>query len=418
MVRALDLTEDRRLGVAPPEGGSVLLLEKVHSEAARLFHDAGFDVESVPESLPEDELVVRIPGVSVLGIRSKTQVTRRVVEAADALQAVGAFCIGTNQIDLEACREKGVPVFNAPFSNTRSVVELALGEIIVLFRNVVEKSWLLHDGIWNKSAHRSREVRGKRLGIVGYGNIGAQLSVLAEALGMEVHFYDVADKLALGNAHRAPSLKALLEISDVVTIHVDGSPSNAGLMGKREFRWMKDGAVFINLSRGFVVDLPALKDALNSGKVRAAAVDVFPQEPGGNEEPFSSELQGYRNVILTPHIGGSTEEAQEDIGRFVPGKVLDYLRQGNTRLSVNFPGLQLPERRGAHRVVHIHENVPGILARINQVLAEAEANITGQYLKTGEGIGYVITDVDGQCPPEVLQALWEIPRTIRVKLLY
>lgn len=400
------------------EGQRVLLLEGIHPEAAGRFRDAGFDVEEVAGSLSEEELVERLEEVAVLGIRSKTQLTRTAVEAARRLSVVGAFCIGTNQIDLKACLERGVAVFNAPFANTRSVVEMALGEIIVLFRDLFEKSALLHRGIWKKSAKGAHEIRGRRLGIVGYGNIGSQLSVVAEAVGMEVRFYDVGEKLALGNARPCASLRELLETSDVVTVHVDGTPGNRNFIGAREFGWMKKGTVFVNLSRGFVVDLEALKEALATGRVRGAAIDVFPEEPKEDGEHFTSPLQGLPNVILTPHVGGSTQEAQENIGRFVPTKLLDFLERGNTTLSVNFPNLQLPELQGSHRVVHVHRNVPGILARINQIMASRGINITGQHLKTNEEIGYVITDIGQDYDEGLAQELRAIPDTIRVRVLY
>jgi len=409
--------------VIPPietfeEGQKVLLLEGIHPDAAARFRNAGFDVEEVAGSLSEEELIARLEDVRVLGIRSKTQLTRAAVQAANRLSAVGAFCIGTNQIDLKACLARGIAVFNAPFANTRSVVEMALGEIIVLFRDLFEKSALLHRGVWKKSAKGAREIRGRRLGIIGYGNIGSQLSVVAEAVGMEVRFFDVAEKLALGNARPCGSLKELLESSDIVTVHVDGSPDNRNFIGAREFGWMKRGVVFVNLSRGFVVDLEALKDALATGQVRGAAIDVFPEEPKEDGEHFASPLQGLSNVILTPHVGGSTQEAQENIGRFVPAKLLDFLERGNTTLSVNFPNLQLPELQGSHRVVHVHRNVPGILARINQIMADGGINITGQHLKTNEEIGYVITDIGQDYDETLVQDLRAIPDTIRVRVLY
>lgn len=396
----------------------VLLLERIHPVAAGRFRDAGYEVEEVPGALQGDELAERLRDVTVLGIRSKTTLTRDIIESAQKLSAVGAFCIGTNQVDLDACLDRGVAVFNAPYSNTRSVVEMALGEMIILLRDILRKSTLLHQGVWQKSAPGAREVRGKRLGIVGYGNIGAQLSVLAEGLGMEVRYYDVAEKLALGNARPCRTLDELLESSDVVTVHVDGNPDNRDLIGAREFARMKDGVVFINLSRGFVVNLEALRAALASGKVAGAAIDVFPAEPKQDGDAFESILQGIPNVILTPHIGGSTEEAQENIGRFVPDRILDFLEKGSSTLSVNFPQLQLPELRDSHRVVHVHRNVPGILARINQVLAGQEINITGQYLKTNERIGYVITDIARDYAPDVVRELADIPATIRVRVLY
>jgi D-3-phosphoglycerate dehydrogenase / 2-oxoglutarate reductase len=402
---------------APPRARTALLLERIHPDAARRLRSAGWHVEEVPAALSGNDLVAALDGVALLGLRSKSNLTRDVVERADALEAVGAFCIGTNQVDLEACLSRGIPVFNAPYANTRSVVELALGEIIVLLRDIPEKSALLHAGEWRKAAPRAREVRGKRLGIVGYGNIGAQLSVLAEALGMVVGFHDVTEKLALGNARPFRTLHELLEWADVITVHVDGSPANRDLFGAAEFAAMKEGAVFINLARGFVVNLDALKDALDSGRLRSAALDVFPEEPKVDGDAFDSPLRGMRNVLLTPHIGGSTEEAQENIARFVPDKLLGYTEQGSTTLSVNFPNLQLPALRGTHRVVHIHQNVPGVLARINRVMAERDLNIEGQYLKTNERIGYVITDVARDWSPEIEAELREIPGTTRVRIL-
>jgi D-3-phosphoglycerate dehydrogenase len=332
--------------------------------------------------------------------------------------AIGAFCIGTNQIDLIAATRKGIAVFNAPFSNTRSVVELALAEMILLVRKIADKSAKMHRGIWDKSADGSFEIRGKKLGLVGYGNIGTQLSVLAESLGMNVYYYDIDEKLALGNAIKCKSLKELLERVDVVSLHVDGREANTNLIGKREFEWMKEGVIFINLSRGHVVDIHALKDAITSGKVAGCAVDVFPHEPVSNQEEFISELRGLPNTLLTPHIGGSTLEAQENIGHFVPGKFMDYINTGSTSNSVNFPNLALPTLDNAHRLIHIHENVPGILARINQTLADHNINIVGQYLKTNEHIGYVITDIDKAYNKEVITELKEIEHTIKFRVLY
>lgn len=399
-----------------------LLLENIHPGAATRLRDHGLEVDTHPGSLGDMELIEALRDVSVLGIRSKTQLTREVIEAAPRLEVVGTFCIGTNQVELNACLDRGIPVFNAPYSNTRSVVELALGQIIILMRNVLEKSALLHRGRWYKSSGDAREIRGKRLGIVGYGNIGSQLSVLAEALGMEVVYFDVEEKLALGNARPVRTLHELLATSDAVSVHVDGRPANRLLFGPREFEAMKDGAVFVNLSRGFVADLDALRDALDRGKVRSAALDVFPREPRRDGDPFESPLAGLDNVLLTPHIGGSTQEAQENIGGFVADKILSYLERGSTNLSVNFPNLQLPglgRARGiVHRIVHTHANVPGILAQINQLMATRDINVVGQYLKTNERVGYVITDVAGDYDPAMVEALEAIPQTIRVRVLY
>lgn len=396
----------------------VLLLDGIHAEAARKFGEAGFQVEALTGTLPEEELARRVEGVTVLGVRSRTPVPRAVVERAAALEAVGAFCAGTSHIDADACLERGIPVFNAPYSNTRSVVELTLGLMIMLLRGIPEKNALMHRGTWRKSAAGANEIRGKVLGIVGYGNIGAQLSVLAEALGMEVCFHDVMDKLPMGNARPCRTLRELLERSDVVSVHVAGGPSSRRLLGRDELAAMKKGAVLVNVSRGSVVDQEALKEALETGHLRGAALDVFPEEPRGKDEPFDSLFRGMDNVLLTPHIGGSTEEAQAGIGAFVPDKILAYLNQGSTNFSVNFPNLRLPELGGMHRLVHIHANVPGILARINQVLADQGINIAGQHLKTNARIGYVITDVARDYDRSVVRELEEIPRTIKVRVLY
>jgi len=392
-----------------------LLLENIHPDArARLAKD-GCQVDTLPRALAEDELVSAVDGVQLLGIRSGTHVTERVLDAAPGLLAIGAFCIGVNQIDVAAAARRGVAVFNAPFSNTRSVVELALAEIIALTRRLTDKNRQMHAGEWDKSAAGSHEVRGRRLGIVGYGNIGGQLSVLAEALGMTVVFFDTADKLALGNARRCGTLQELLEISDVVTLHVDGRPGNSGLFGAAEFDAMKPGSLFLNLSRGFVVDHASLRRHIESGRLAGAAVDVFPAEPRGRGEEFVSELRGLPNVILTPHVGGSTEEAQQDIGEFVAGKLLDYLDTGATSLSVNLPGVALPVVPGTHRLVHLHQNVPGVLAKINQLLAEHDANIEGQLLGTRDELGYVLTDIGTEYTAGMLARLQAMDVTIRLR---
>ena len=397
---------------------NVLLLENVHPVAIELMKAEGFNVETYPAALTEEELCEKIKNVSVLGIRSKTQVTAKVLESAGRLMVIGAFCIGTNQIDLKAATKKGVAVFNAPFSNTRSVVELAIAEMIMLIRNIPDKSISMHKGIWDKSAKGSFEVRGKKLGIIGYGNIGSQLSVLAESLGMKVLYYDIEEKLALGNATKCKSLKELLVAADVVTLHIDGRASNENIIGEAEFALMKKGLVFINLSRGHIVDIHALRNAILSGKVGGCAIDVYPYEPVSNHEEFVSELRGLPNTILTPHIGGSTMEAQENIGSFVPGKLMDYINTGSTSNSVNFPNLTLPTLENAHRLIHIHHNVPGILAKINQVLASNGINIAGQYLKTNESIGYVITDINKEYNKEVVKDLRSIEHTIKFRILY
>lgn len=396
----------------------VLLLENVHSKAFDLMKEEGYTVEEYPAGLDEKELCEKIKDVSILGIRSKTQITRKVVENAKRLISVGAFCIGTNQIDLQACLEKGIAVFNAPYSNTRSVVELAIGEIIMLMRNLPDKISGMHKGKWEKSASSSYEVRGKKLGIVGYGNIGSQLSVLAESFGLDVYYYDIIDKLALGNATKCESLQDLMETADIVSMHVDGRKENDLLIGDREFSWMKKGSIFVNLARGKVVDVKALRKYLDNGHLRGAAVDVFPEEPKSNNEEFISVLRGARNIILTPHIGGSTLEAQVNIADFVPNKIMQYINTGSTSNSVNFPNLQLPAFKNAHRLIHIHNNVPGILAKINKVLADHDINIVGQYLKTNEIIGYVITDINKEYDQELISSLRSIDHTIRFRVLY
>lgn len=396
----------------------VLLLEKIHKEAVKIFKEEGYKVETVSGSLSEDELAERIKDVSILGIRSKTEVTKKVLENAEKLIAIGAFCIGTKQIDLDRSLKKGIAVFNAPFSNTRSVVELTIGEIILLIRRVYERSNLLHKGIWEKSALNSYEIRGKKLGIIGYGKIGSQLSVLAESLGMDVHYYDITDTLALGNATKCATLNELLRKSDVITLHIDDNALNKNFIGEKEFNRMKDGVIFINMSRGFVVDLKALAKSIRSGKVSGAAIDVFPNEPKSNEEKFKNLLQGLPNVILTPHIGGSTEEAQEDIAKFVPNKIIEFVNKGDSMFSVNFPNIQLPSFKNSHRLIHIHANEPGILAKINETLAESNINIIGQYLKTNEAIGYVITDISKDYDNSVIKKLRNIPHTIKFRILY
>ena len=395
----------------------ILLLENVHPDAFENLSEEGFSVELIKHSLTEEELIEKIKGVHVLGIRSKTQVTQKVLDAANKLMVVGAFCIGTTQINLEACKRNGVVVFNAPYSNTRSVVELAIGEIIMLMRSVFPRSTEIHKGQWNKTAANSREVRGKNLGIIGYGNIGKQLSILAEALGMRVYYYDVSDKLALGNAVKCNTLEDLLTISDVVTLHIDDNKANRNFIGEKEINSMKHGAIFINLSRGFVVDIKALSIALKNGKIGGAAIDVYPEEPRSNGD-FVTELQGLSNVILTPHVGGSTEEAQRNIADFVPNKIMDYVNSGNTVDAVNFPNIRLPKQINAHRFLHIHKNVPGVMAKINEVLAKYEMNITGQYLSTDNEVGYVISDLDKEYNKDVVKALRNVENTIKFRVLY
>ena len=404
--------------ILPKNQMTVLLLENIHPKAVELFKKQGYQVEIHPGAIEEDELCERIKNISILCIRSKTQVTKKVLTNAHKLMAIGAFCIGTNQIDLKACGQAGIATFNAPYSNTRSVVELAIGQIIMLSRNIFPKSEKMHLGTWDKSAAGSFEVRGKKLGIVGYGNIGSQLSTLAEILGMEVYYYDVVEKLQLGNAKKCSSLKELLELADFVSMHVDGQSTNQNLIGPAEFEVMKEGVIFLNLSRGHVVDIPSLVQNIKSGKIKGAAIDVFPYEPVNNDEAFLSELRGLPNVILTPHIGGSTSEAQENIATFVPNRIIEYINTGNTYQSVNFPNLQLPEFKNAHRLIHIHENVPGVLANINKVLANNQVNILGQHLKTNEHVGYVITDIHQIHDQKVINELKNISNNIKFRMLY
>ncbi len=392
----------------------VLLLENISGVAASQFEEAGFEVESLKSALDEGELVRKVRETSILGVRSKTRITEAVLNAAPELVSIGAFCIGVDKIDRAAASDRGIAVFNDPHSNSRSVAELAMGEIILLMRRTFEQSTQLHRGVWNKSAAGSHEVRGLTLGIVGYGKIGSQVSDLAEAMGMRVVFHDIAHVLARGNA-RAVSFRELLETADIITLHVDGKPQNRNLFGEAEFQAMKPGACLINLSRGFVVDHDALARHLKSGRLSGTAIDVFPQEPesGGG---FSSALQGLPNVILTPHIGGSTEEAQQNIGQFVSARMVDYFKTGNSLLSVNLPHCHLDYEPGSHRLMHIHHNVPGILRAINDILADRGINIERQVLDTHGTLGYAIYDINRDCDEELLGKLKSIPHTIRVRV--
>lgn len=390
----------------------VALLEGIHPVAAEAFRRVGHDVDVRAGSLGEDELLDLLPGVSLLGIRSNTRITPRVLEAGKDLLAVGCFCIGTNQVDLVDAAARGIGVFNAPFSNTRSVVELVLGEIIALARRLPEKINRMHEGVWDKSARGSHEIRGRTLGIVGYGNVGTQLSNMAEAVGLRVIFFDTADRLAHGNARRVGSLDELLAEADIVSLHVDGRPGNAGLFGAEQFDKMKPRAMFINASRGMVVDDIALRDRLLSGQLAGAAIDVFPIEPKAQGEPFESPLRGLDNVILTPHIGGSTSEAQEEIGGFVANKMLTFVGAGSTTLSVNLPEVSTPPPAGAFRVAYLHVNVPGVLADINRMVTEAGANVVSQSLSTRGEQGYVVTDTDVPLSDAVLATLDASPHTI------
>lgn len=393
-----------------------LLLENIHPRATEVFSANGIEVETLPHSLSEAELIDALQGFQLVGLRSNTNLTSKVVEACPDLLAIGAFCIGTNQIDLDATAAAGVAAFNAPFSNTRSVVELVIGEIISLARRLPEKSQKMHAGIWDKSAAGSHEVRGRTLGIVGYGNIGSQLSVVAEALGFRVIFFDTHDRLAHGNARRVYSMDELLAQADVVTLHVDGRPGNAGLFGAEQFDKMKPRAMFINAARGMVVDTDALRERILSGHIAGAALDVFPIEPKKQGDPFDSPLRGLDNVILTPHVGGSTQEAQEEIGGFVAGKLSSYVNSGSTANSVNLPEVNV-SNDGAHRITHLHHNVPGVLAGMITILGEAGVNILGQQLATRGAQGYAVIDVETPLSDEVVANLAALEPTIRVRSL-
>lgn len=397
----------------------ILLLEGVHACAVDALAADGYkNVVRLDHALQGDELAAALGDVHMLGIRSRTQLTGEVLERASRLMAVGCFCIGTNQVDLDAALAKGVPVFNAPYSNTRSVAELVLAEAILLLRGVPQKTSLMHEGVWQKSAAASFEARGKTLGVIGYGNIGSQLGVLAEGLGMNVVFYDVVRKLNLGNTRQIDDLGELLGCADVVSMHVPATPATANMMDAQMLSRMKEGAVLINASRGNVVDIPALAARIRAGKLLGAAIDVFPEEPKSNNEAFVSELRGLANVILTPHIGGSTQEAQENIGREVAEKLIRYSDNGSTRSAVNFPEVALPEHPGQHRLLHIHRNRPGILSAINQALSAAGVNVAGQYLQTMGEVGYVVIDIEADYSQDVRAALSGVPGTLRTRVLY
>ncbi|WP_212004196.1 phosphoglycerate dehydrogenase [Chitinophaga sp. HK235] len=402
----------------PKEKISILLLENISDAAVAEFTSAGYSVRKMAGALGEDELINEIKDVHLLGIRSKTQVTRKVLEAARKLQAIGCFCIGTNQVDLKAATEHGVAVFNAPYSNTRSVAELVIGLSIVLIRRIVDKNAAAHNGIWMKEAKGSYELRGKTLGIVGYGNIGSQVSVLAEGMGMNVMYYDAETKLPLGNAVQQRSLKELFEQADIISLHVPSNRSTENMINRETLSYVKKGAIFLNYARGEVVDLEALKEALESGQLSGAAVDVFPVEPEKNGAAFSTPLQKLSNVILTPHIGGSTEEAQHNIGLDVSSKLLNYLEKGASFGSHTVPALSVPPIENTHRILHVHQNVPGVLSAINTALSENKINILGQYLKTNDQIGYVVLDVDRQLSQEALTLLKDVKHTIKARLLY
>jgi len=396
----------------------VLLLERINTIAKSIFEKEGYEIETFDESLNEKELSEKIKDISILGIRSKTIITKKVLQSANRLLSIGAYCIGINQINLKECQKKGVIVFNAPFSNTRSVVEIVIAQIIILMRNIIRKSNQMHKGIWEKDSINSYEIRNKTLGIIGYGNIGSQLSVVAESLGLKVIYYDILDKLSIGNAKRYDSMKKLLKECDILSIHVDGRERNTNLIGDKEINLMKKGAILINYSRGNIVNINSLKRNLKNNKLLGAAIDVFPKEPLNNKEKFKSELIGLNNVILSPHVGGSTKEAQKNIGSFVPQKIIEYINSGNSSNSINFPNLYLPKQKEAHRFIHIHKNEPGIMLKINKILSDYNINIVGQYLKTNESIGYVITDINNEYNKQVIQSLRKIHDTIRLRVLY
>lgn len=397
----------------------ILLLEGLHSSALETFENAGYtNIESIKTALPENELIEKIQDAHFVGIRSRTQLSEEVLSHAQKLVAVGCFCIGTNQVDLHAHRVKGIPVFNAPFSNTRSVAELVLGQIIILLRGIPLKNAKAHRGEWEKSAVDSYEARGKTLGIIGYGHIGTQLSILAEHLGMRVQFYDIEDKLVLGNSMPVKSLKKLLNTSDVVSLHVPETSHTQNMIGKKELAEMKQGAILINAARGTVIDIDALCQALDSGKINGAAIDVFPIEPQSNSERFDSPLRKYDNVILTPHVGGSTQEAQQNIGIEVAGKLIKYSDNGSTLSAVNFPEVSLPGHKDRSRLLHIHTNRPGVLTQINQAFASKGINIAAQYLQTNQEIGYVVVDVDSKNADEAFEHLAQIEGTIKTRMLH
>ena len=403
----------------PKEKIKILFLENISDLAVKNFRQHGYvQVEKITKALTEEELIKELKDVHILGIRSKTQITAKVLAAATKLQAIGCFCIGVNQVDLHAATEHGVVVFNAPYSNTRSVAELVIGLAIMLIRRIPDKNKAAHEGIWMKDAKGSYELRGKTLGIIGYGNIGSQVSVLAEALGMKVLFYDVETKLPLGNASDGKTLKEVLSKADVVTLHVPETPQTKSIINKTTLKHFKKGSILINYARGEVVDLEALRKAIVDGTIGGAAVDVFPWEPEKNGDRFQTPLQDLPNVILTPHIGGSTEEAQQNIGEDVSIKLYNYLEKGITFGSHTVPALALPPQEGSHRILHIHNNVPGVLSAINTQLSKNNINIVGQYLKTNEEIGYVVLDVDKQLSSKALQLLKEVKETIKVRMLY
>jgi D-3-phosphoglycerate dehydrogenase / 2-oxoglutarate reductase len=394
-----------------------LFLENIHPYAEEILRRSGIDITSFSNSLSESELIAQMEGTQFLGIRSRTQITHSLLENSPDLLAIGAYCIGTNQIDLDSASLKGVAAFNAPYSNTRSVAEIVIAEIIFLIRRLYEKIRYAHLGVWDKSADNTHEVRGRTLGIIGYGNIGSQVSMLAESMGMKVYYYDIIDKLTIGNAVRLSSLDELLKISDIITVHVDGNAANRNLIGAGEFFKMKNGVIFLNLSRGFIVDIDAMAANIKNGKIAGAAVDVFPEEPRSQDDKFFSPLQNLPNVLLTPHIGGNTEEAQYNIAEFVSNKLIEYFKTGSTFTSVNFPRIQLPSLTGSHRLLHTHKNLPGVLSQINTIFARNSVNVESQFLRTNENIGYVVTDVDKKYKDSLLEDLKNVDHTIKVRIL-
>jgi D-3-phosphoglycerate dehydrogenase len=403
----------------PKDRIKVLFLENISDKAVQYFKQQGYaDVKKVAGALSEEELIKVIKDVHILGIRSKTFISKKVLDSAKKLQAIGCFCIGVNQVDLKACKQKGIAVYNAPYSNTRSVAELVIGASILLIRRILDKNKAAHNGIWNKEAKGSFELRGKTMGIIGYGNIGTQLSVMAEAMGMRVQFYDIETKLPLGNAQARKSMKEIVSSSDIISLHVPETNQTKNLINKALIKQFKSGSILVNYARGEVVDLDALAEAIKEKHIAGAAIDVFPIEPEKNGDAFSTPLQGLSNVLLTPHIGGSTEEAQENIGEDVSIKLYQYLERGVSNGSHTIPSLSLPPVDGAHRILHIHKNVPGVLGAINTLLSKNKINIVGQYLKTNDEIGYVVLDVDSKLSKQAMALLKEVKETIKVRMLY
>ena len=403
----------------PKDRIKVLFLENISDKAVQYFKQQGYaDVKKVAGALSEEELIKVIKDVHILGIRSKTFISKKVLDSAKKLQAIGCFCIGVNQVDLKACKQKGIAVYNAPYSNTRSVAELVIGASILLIRRILDKNKAAHNGIWNKEAKGSFELRGKTMGIIGYGNIGTQLSVMAEAMGMRVQFYDIETKLPLGNAQARKSIKEIVSSSDIISLHVPETNQTKNLINKAVLKQFKSGSILVNYARGEVVDLDALAEAIKEKYIAGAAIDVFPVEPEKNSDAFTTPLQGLSNVLLTPHIGGSTEEAQENIGEDVSIKLYQYLERGVSNGSHTIPSLSLPPVDGAHRILHIHKNVPGGLGAINTLLSKNKINIVGQYLKTNDEIGYVVLDVDSKLSKQAMALLKEVKETIKVRMLY